>query len=51
MQLSPGWWVDLTLARVWRVLPADPDDAGPANTPALIPTTEFFVTLEAAFGL
>lgn len=44
MQLSPGWWVDVTLARVWRVLP---DEAG---EPALAPTTEFFVTLEAAFG-
>lgn len=49
MQLSPGWFVDVTLARVWRVLPADeaPIDA----PPTLAPTTEFFVTLEAAFGL
>ncbi len=53
MQLSPGWWVDLTLARVWRV-PADAPD-GPLDEgeppAAYAPATEFFVTLEAAFDL
>lgn len=56
MQLSEGWWVDLTLARVWRVPPPfapQPGDPPPADgeVPAYAPGTEFFVTLEAAFDL
>lgn len=60
MQLSDGWWIDVTLARVWRVLdePAGsgeqpPGTEGAQATPALRyePTTEFFITLEANFGL
>ncbi|MEZ4434224.1 MAG: hypothetical protein R3F65_17605 [bacterium] len=61
MTLSPGWYLDVTLARVWRVVPgepegppADPEAPGAAvgaRRPVLAPTTEFFVTLEAAFGL
>lgn len=57
MQLSPGWWIDLTLARVWRV-PADAprqwpssDSPDPGEPATYQPATEFFVTLEAAFDL
>ncbi len=57
MQLSPGWWVDVALARVWRVPPsAGPEAADgamgePPAAPAYEPGTEFSITLEAAFDL
>lgn len=52
MQLSPGWWVDVAVARVWRVSTLEagaPDPTRPVEPRAYTPGTEFFVTLEAAF--
>ena len=51
MELSPGWWVDMTLARVWRVVEGEGGVADEATPAAFAPATEFFVTLEAAFDL